>query len=140
MKIHCLVRYKCCFCGAENTDDGQFFELRKNVHAYGPSSLSEKEEQIVRDIKNQTGRQTAPRNVRDVLASSAGACGSRTPAAAAAGCSGSGGSAEAKTGKQPSKTAAFPFCGFAQKLPPSLFSESITTTQSGRTCCMTKSI
>lgn len=58
-RIHYLVRYKCCFCGVENRDDDQFFELMKHIDAADPQTRVEKEEQIVRNIKYQAGKDAA---------------------------------------------------------------------------------
>lgn len=58
-RIHYLVQYKCCFCGAENRDDDQFFELKNTISAADPQTRIEKEEQVIRNIKNQAGRDAA---------------------------------------------------------------------------------
>ena len=58
-RIHYLVRYKCCFCGAENRDDDQFFELKKHIDVADPQTRIEKEEQVIKSIKNQAGRDAA---------------------------------------------------------------------------------
>ncbi len=58
-RIHYLVKYKCCFCGAENRDDDQFFELKKTISAADPQTRIEKEEQVIGNIKKQAGRDAA---------------------------------------------------------------------------------
>ncbi len=66
--IHYRVRYTCCFCGAENRDDEQAFELKNSVFAYDPTTRVEKEEQVIRNIKRQAGRQAAALREQDIAA------------------------------------------------------------------------
>ena len=58
-KIHYLVQYKCCFCGAENRDEDQFFELKNHTHAYDSITRNQKDAQVVSDIKNHAGSDAA---------------------------------------------------------------------------------
>lgn len=69
-RIHYLVRYKCCFCGAENRDDDQFFELKKKIDVPDPQTRIEKEEQVIKNIKNQAGRDAAAKREEMIAARS----------------------------------------------------------------------
>ncbi len=65
-KIHYLVEYRCCFCDAENRDDTQFFQLENYTQAFNSETRIEKEEKVVREIKNQKGRNAAAEKEKDI--------------------------------------------------------------------------
>lgn len=55
-KIHLLVKYRCCFCGAENRDDSQSCQkVMKHINASDRRMRIEEETKAVREIKNWAG-------------------------------------------------------------------------------------
>ena len=67
-KIHYLVQYRCRFCGAENRDEDQYFELKNRTFANDVRTRIQNEDQIVRDIKAREGRIAAAARERDIAA------------------------------------------------------------------------
>lgn len=67
-KMHFLVKYRCCFCGAENRDETQFFQIEEYTKAFDPQTRIEKETQTVREIKTRTGKATAAEMERNIKA------------------------------------------------------------------------
>ncbi len=65
-KIHFLVSYRCCFCGAENSDDDQCYRWETRTQASHPQTLTEKETQIVNNIKSRQGREVAAEKESDI--------------------------------------------------------------------------
>lgn len=67
-KIHYLVQYRCRFCGAQNRDEDQYFELKNRTFSNDMLKLIQNEDQIVRDIKRREGRIAAAARERDIAA------------------------------------------------------------------------
>ena len=59
--IHYLVEYRCCFCDAWNRDEDQVLELKTYTQSSDAQTRIEKEEKVVRDLKDQGGRNAAAR-------------------------------------------------------------------------------
>ena len=51
-RIHLLVKYRCCFCGAENRDDTQVYQkVMKIISVGNPQTRIEKETEAVKELK-----------------------------------------------------------------------------------------